>query len=142
MAYWLVKSEPSAWSWQQQENAKISPWDGVRNYQARNYMQQMQIGDLAFFYHSVEQKQIVGIVEVVKPYYPDSNDPKFGIVDVKAWKALPRPVALKEIKEHPLLKDLPLVRQQRLSVMPIDLKSWEIICQMAGFVPAAKDTKK
>ena len=134
MAYWLVKTEPGAWSWQDQVKAKTTGWDGVRNYQASNNMKVMKVGDLAFFYHSVHEKQIVGVVEVIKTYHPDPTDPtgRFGMVEVKAVKALPKPVSLKEIKENPQLQHLALVKQSRLSVMPIDPKSWKILCELGG----------
>ncbi len=132
MNYWLIKSEPGTWSWDDQVKKGTEHWDGVRNYQASNNMKAMKIGDLAFFYHSVNEKRIVGIVEIVKEYYPDHTDEKgrFGMVDVKAVKPVPNPVTLAEIKEHPALQDLALIRQSRLSVMPIDETSWNIICEM------------
>jgi predicted RNA-binding protein with PUA-like domain len=114
MAYWLMKSEPEAWSWAQQkmEGAKGAEWDGVRNFQARNNMRAMKKGDLAFFYHSGEEKQAVGIVKVVKEAHPDSTDPsgQWECVDVAAVKELPRPVTLAEIKATPALKAMVLVR--------------------------------
>ncbi|MGB1547127.1 MAG: EVE domain-containing protein [Alphaproteobacteria bacterium] len=133
MNYWLLKSEPGVWSWDDQTKVRKEPWDGVRNYQARNHLKAMQKGDHAFFYHSVNEKQIVGIVEVVKEYYPDPTDPsgRFGMVDVAAVKPLKRPVTLDEIKKDPKLKSLPLIRQSRLSVMPIDKASWKWICAIA-----------
>lgn len=134
MTYWLVKSEPSSWSWTDQVKSGKTSWDGVRNYQAANNMKAMKVGDLAFFYHSGEERQIVGIVEVSKTYYPDPSDPtgRFGMVDMKTVKALPKPVSLATIKEHPELQELALVRQSRLSVMPIDEKSWSILCTLGG----------
>lgn len=134
MAYWLIKTEPGAWSWDDQVKAGTTYWDGVRNYQAANNMKAMNIGDQCFFYHSVKDKEIVGIVEVVKEYYPDPSDKKgrFGMVDVKAVKALPQPITLDQIKAEPRLSELALVRQSRLSVMPIDDASWKLICQKAG----------
>jgi len=134
MNTWLIKSEPGAWSWQDQLDAgeKGTFWDGVRNYQASNNMKSMKIGDQCFFYHSVKEKSIVGIVEVIKEYYPDHTDPKgrFGMVDVKAIQTLPMPVTLAEIKAEPVLENLALVRQSRLSVVPIDAASWKHICIM------------
>jgi len=132
MAYWLVKSEPGAWSWDDQVKAKVTGWDGVRNYQAANNMKAMALGDLCFFYHSVNEKQIVGIVEVVKLYRPDPSDAsgRFGMVDVKAVKPFVRPVTLAEIKAEPRLKDLALVRQSRLSVLPVGKDEWTLICKM------------
>ena len=130
MAYWLMKSEPGNWSWDDQVKAGTAEWDGVRNYQAANNMKAMEIGDRCFFYHSVKEKRIVGIVEVVKLYYPDPTDAsgRFGMVDVKALKPLVEPVSLDQIKSDPRLQDLPLLRQSRLSVMPIDDAAWETIC--------------
>lgn len=134
MAYWLFKSEPSTWSWDDQVKKGTEHWDGVRNYQACNNMKAMKVGDLGFFYHSVNEKQIVGIVEVVKEYYPDHTDPngRFGMVDVKTVKAFPQPVSLAQIKADPRLHDLALVRQGRLSVSPIPKEAWDIICSMGG----------
>ena len=132
MAYWLVKSEPGTWSWDDQVKAKVTGWDGVRNYQAANNMKAMALGDLCFFYHSVNEKQIVGIVEVVKLYRPDPSDAsgRFGMVDVKAVKPFVRPVTLAEIKAEPRLQDLALVRQSRLSVLPVGKEEWALICKM------------
>ena len=134
MNYWLVKSEPGTWSWEDHVKKGVEHWDGVRNYQASNNMKAMKIGDQAFFYHSVKETRIVGIVEVVKEYYPDHTDPKgrFGMVDFKAVKPVPNPVTLKEIKAHPDLQDMALIRQSRLSVMPVSDDEWDIICKMAG----------
>ena len=134
MAYWLMKSEPSTWSWDDQVRDGVAEWDGVRNHQASNNLKAMRVGDRAFFYHSVNEKRIVGIVEVVKEYYPDPTDPKgrFGMVDVKAVAPLPSPVTLKDIKADPQLQELPLIKQSRLSVMPIDPESWRIICEKGG----------
>ena len=134
MAYWLMKSEPGTWSWDDQVRDRVAEWDGVRNHQASNNLKAMRLGDRAFFYHSVNEKRIVGIVEVVKEYYPDPSDPggRFGMVDVKAVEPLPRPVTLKDIKADPELQDLPLIKQSRLSVMPIDEASWQRICRMGG----------
>jgi len=130
MAYWLVKSEPSAWSWDDQVRDGTAEWDGVRNYQAANNLKAMKIGDRAFFYHSVNEKQIVGIVEVVKEYYPDPSDAagRFGMVDFKAVKPIVRPVTLAEIKAEPRLEGIALVRQSRLSVMPISDDHWRLLC--------------
>jgi predicted RNA-binding protein with PUA-like domain len=136
MAYWLMKSEPEAWSWNQQkkEGAKGAEWDGVRNFQARNNMRAMKKGDLAFFYHSGEEKQAVGIVKVVKEAHPDSTDPsdQWECVDVAAVKALPSPVTLAEIKATPALKAMVLVRNSRLSVQPVTESEWRKICAMGG----------
>ena len=132
MAYWLMKSEPGAWSWEDQVRDGTAEWDGVRNYQASNNMKAMRIGDRAFFYHSVNEKRIVGIVEVAREYYPDSTDAsgRFGMVDVKALMPMNKPVSLADIKGEPKLQELPLIRQSRLSVMPIDDESWALICRM------------
>ena len=132
MAYWLVKSEPGAWSWQDHVKAKVTAWDGVRNYQAANNMKAMKVGDQAFMYHSVNEKCIVGVLEVVKEYYPDPSDKtgRFGMVDLKAAHALKTPVTLAQIKADPKLAQLALVRQSRLSVMPIDDAAWRMICKM------------
>lgn len=132
LAYWLVKSEPDTWSWQDHVNKGVEPWNGVRNYQAANNMKAMKIGDLAFFYHSVKEKQIVGIVQVVKEYYPDPTDEtgRFGMVDFKAEKDVPSPVTLATIKSHPELQNMALVRQSRLSVCPVSEKEWRILCAL------------
>lgn len=130
MAYWLVKSEPGHWSWDDQVSAGTTCWDGVRNFQAANNLKAMRRGDRAFFYHSVNEKRIVGIVEVVREYYPDPGDPsgRFGMVDLKAVASLPRPVGLEQIKSDPRLQHLALVRQSRLSVMPVDDQAWATLC--------------
>ncbi len=136
MAFWLIKSEPGSWSWQDQLDAgeKGTFWDGVRNYQASNNMKAMKNGDQCFFYHSVKEKQIVGIVEVIKEYYPDHTDAsgRFGMVDVKAIETLKTPVTLADIKAEPRLSELALIRQSRLSVVPIDEASWSLIRKMGG----------
>ena len=137
MKYWLVKSEPNAWSWDDHVKVGVEPWDGVRNYQASNNMKAMSIGDRAFFYHSVKEKRIVGIVEVVREYYPDYTDPKgrFGMVDFEAVEPVPNPVTLEDIKGDERLHELALLKQSRLSVVPIDEASWKIICDMGGVKP-------
>lgn len=137
MAHWLVKSEPGAWSWDDHVKKGVEPWNGVRNYQAANNMKAMTVGDTAFFYHSVDEKRIVGIVEVARTYYPDPTDPagRFGMVDFKAVRPLARPVTLAEIKAEPRLAHLALIRQSRLSVMPIDGGAWKILCRMGGIKP-------
>ncbi|MGD8327153.1 MAG: EVE domain-containing protein [Sphingomonadales bacterium] len=132
MAKWLVKSEPFKYSWDDMVRDGTTHWDGVRNYQALNNMRAMKKGDLAFFYHSNEGKEIVGIVEIVKEFYPDPNDERSGLVDVKAHKAVPNPVTLKAIKADEGLHDIALVRQSRLSVMPIDDESWDKLSKMGG----------
>jgi predicted RNA-binding protein with PUA-like domain len=137
MAHWLMKSEPGAWSWDDQVRVGVEPWDGVRNHQAANNLKAMRVGDTAFFYHSVNEKRIVGIVRVVREYYPDPSDPagRFGMVDVEAVRPVPNPVTLAAIKADPRLSDLPLIRQSRLSVMPIPDDAWALLCAMGG-VPA------
>ena len=134
MAHWLIKSEPGSWSWDDQVKKGTEHWDGVRNHQANNNMKAMKKGDRAFFYHSVNEKQIVGVVEVVKEHYPDHTDPsgRFGMVDVKAVMPVETPVTLARIKADPRLGDLALVRQSRLSVVPVSDAHWKIICGMAG----------
>lgn len=134
MAYWLVKSEPDVWSWDQHVKKKVEPWTGVRNYQAANNMKAMKKGDLAFFYHSNVGREIVGIVEVVKEAYPDPESPThhFVLVDFKAVKPFPKPVTLKQIKETPGLEDIALIRQSRLSVMPITQDEWSILLKMGA----------
>jgi predicted RNA-binding protein with PUA-like domain len=136
MAYWLMKSEPEAWSWDQQkkEGAKGAEWDGVRNFQARNNMRAMRRGDLAFFYHSGDERQAVGIVKVVKEAHPDSTDGtgQWECVDVAAVKALPQRVTLAEIKATPALKAMVLVRNSRLSVQPVTDSEWRKVCAMGG----------
>ena len=137
MAYWLVKSEPGTWSWDNHVEAGTAEWDGVRNYQAANNMKAMKIGDKAFFYHSVNEKTVVGTLRVAREYYPDPTDPKakFGMVDFKALKPLKTPVTLAQIKDDPRLNHLALVKQSRLSVMPIDDDAWALICELGGTKP-------
>ena len=132
--YWLLKSEPDAWSWDNQVKEGASMWDGVRNYQARNNLKEMKKNDLCFFYHSVTERSIVGIVKVVKEYYPDPTDKtgRFVVVDVKAIKKLKNPVSLDQIKENNKLQDIALVKQSRLSVMPLKKTEWEIIIKMSN----------
>jgi len=132
MAYWLFKSEPGAWSWDDQVKKGVEAWTGVRNHQAANNMKAMKIGDRGFFYHSVDEKRIVGIVEVAKEYYPDHTDAsgRFGMVDIKSVKPMKRPVTLAEIKAELQLANLALVRQSRLSVTPIGDAEWRLICAM------------
>ena len=134
MKYWLLKSEPDAWSWDNQVKEGASMWDGVRNYQARNNLKEMKKNDLCFFYHSVTEKSIVGIVKIVKEYYPDPTDKtgRFVVVDVKAIKKLKNPVSLDQIKENSRLQDIALVKQSRLSVMPLKKTEWEIIIKMSN----------
>ncbi len=134
MNYWLMKSEPSTWSWQNQLDRGDAGegWDGVRNYQASNNMKAMEIGDLAFFYHSVNEKQIVGIAEVIALYHPDPTDAsgRFGMVTIRAVKSMQVPVTLAQIKADDRLQDMALVRQSRLSVTPVSADQWAIIMVM------------
>ena len=134
MAYWLLKSEPGTWSWQNQvdKGNEGEGWDGVRNYQASNYMKLMKLDDLCFFYHSVKEKKIIGIVKVIKLYHPDPTDNsyRFGMVTVKAIKTLNKPVTLSQIKGEEKLKDIFLIKQSRLSVMPISDVHWKIILSL------------
>lgn len=134
MKYWLVKSEPGAWSWEDHAKAGTAEWDGVRNHQACGNMKAMKLGDRAFFYHSVKEKQIVGLLEVAKEYYPDPTDKseRFGMVDFKALKPVEKPVTLAEIKATQELQDMSLVRQSRLSVCPVTAKEWRVILKMSG----------
>ena len=134
MKYWLIKSEPNTWSWDDQIKENIAMWDGVRNYQARNNLMSMKVNDLCFFYHSVNEKKIVGIVSITKEHYTDPTDKtkKFVAVDVKTKKTLKNPITLKQIKKEKKLSHLALVKQSRLSVMPIDKISWDLICKLGG----------
>lgn len=137
MAYWLVKSEPGEWSWNDHVRDGVAEWDGVRNYQAANNLKAMKKGDKAFFYHSVKEKRIVGTLQVVREYYPDDTDPtgRFVMVDFKALKPLKTPVTLADIKGDERLQNLALVRQSRLSVVPIGDEEWRIICERGGIKP-------
>ena len=134
MKYWLLKSEPDAWSWDNQVKEGASMWDGVRNYQARNNLKDMKKNDLCFFYHSVTEKSIIGIVKVVKEHYQDPTDKmgKFVVVDVEAVKKLKNSVSLDQIKENNKLKNIALVKQSRLSVMPLKKAEWDIIIKMSN----------
>ena len=133
--YWLLKSEPSTWSWKDQVKAGVEMWDGVRNYQARNNLMRMKKKDLCFFYHSVSEKSIIGIVEVVKEHYPDPTDKtgRFVVIDVKAKKKLKRAVSLEEIKNTPKLSSIALIKQSRLSVMPLTKNEWGLILKVSSF---------
>ena len=134
MAYWLLKSEPGTWSWDDQlkKGDEGEGWDGVRNYQASNNMKKMEIGDLAFFYHSVSEKRIVGIVSIIEKYQDDPTDKtgRFGMVVVKAIKSFTKSVSLSEIKSNQKLQEISLIKQSRLSVMPISKEHWDIILEM------------
>ena len=134
MQYWLMKSEPSAYSWQQLNKDGKTGWTGVRNFQASANMKKMQKGDRAFFYHSNEGLEIVGIMEVGKEYHPDPTDKtgKFGMVEVKPVAPVPTPVSMKEIKATPSLKDMVLVKNSRLSVQPVTAAEWKQVCKMGG----------
>lgn len=136
MAFWLFKSEPSTWSWDQQvaKGDAGEEWDGVRNYQARNFMREMVKGDLGFFYHSQSEKAVVGIVEVIAEAHPDSttDDERWECVDIRAIKPLRRPVTLDEIKSDERLGDMVLVRNSRLSVQPVTADEWGVICSLGG----------
>ena len=131
--YWLMKSEPSTWSWNNQVKDKITMWDGVRNYQARNNLMKMKQKDLCFFYHSVTEKSIVGVVEVIKEHYPDPTDKtgRFVVVDVKTKYKFKNPVSLDQIKNNPKLSEIPLIKQSRLSVMPIRSSEWNAIIKIS-----------
>jgi len=136
MQYWLFKSEPNTWSWLDQvfKGDLGEEWDGVRNYQARNFMRQMEIGDLGFFYHSMKEKSIVGIVEVIAKAHLDStsDDPRWECVDIRAVKRVNKPVTLQQIKSHPRLEQMVLVNNSRLSIQPVTECEWEIVCAMAA----------
>ena len=136
MARWLFKSEPDAWSWDKQKakGKAGQEWDGVRNYQARNNMREMKVGDLGFFYHSNEGKAVVGIVEVAAPAHRDSttDDERWECVDIRALADVPRPVSLKEIKANEALSNMALVTSMRLSVQPVTEAEWIEVCRMGG----------
>jgi predicted RNA-binding protein with PUA-like domain len=157
MAYWLLKSEPDAFSWDDltEKGAKGEPWTGVRNFTARNNMKAMQLGDLCFFYHSNIGKEVVGICEVITPAHPDQTDPTgvWKCVDVRAVERLPRPVTLVDVKANPRLKEMALVKTARLSVQPVTEAEWAEVCRMGGLAqpktagsaaktPAKKTAKK
>lgn len=143
MNYWLIKSEPGTWSFDDQLNApkKSTTWDGVRNHQANNNMKAMRKGDKAFFYHSVNEKQIVGTVKITKEHEPDPTDKTgtpgkgFGMVTVQADQPCKTPVTLADIKAEPKLKDMVLVKNSRLSVQPVTAAEWKLVCKMAGIKP-------
>ena len=139
MRYWLFKSEPSVWSWNDQvaKGDAGEEWDGVRNYQARNFMREMAVGDRGFFYHSQSEKAVVGIVEVAAEAHPDSttDDERWDCVDIRAIAPLARPVTLDAIKAEPRLADMALVRLSRLSVQPVTAEEWRIVCGMGGVAP-------
>ena len=132
MNFWLLKSEPNTWSWDHQVKEGPSMWDGVRNYQARNNLKKMKFGDLCFFYHSNIGKEIVGVVKIIKEAFIDKTDKKkrFVAVQVRFDEEFSTPISLEKIKKNKDISHLPLIKQSRLSVMPIDYKSWKIICKM------------
>lgn len=136
MAYWLFKSEPSTWSWDDQvaKGDDGEEWDGVRNYQARNFMREMKIGDLGFFYHSQKDKAIVGVVEVIAEAHPDSTteDDRWECVDIKAVRPVQTPVTLEMVKQDERLAEMALLRNSRLSVQPVRQEEWSILCDLAG----------
>ncbi|WP_298805095.1 EVE domain-containing protein [uncultured Lentibacter sp.] len=136
MRYWLFKSEPDTWGWPAQlaKGDAGEEWDGVRNYQARNVMREMRVGDRGFFYHSQSDKAVVGIVEVIAEAHPDSStdDPRWECVDIKALRPFARPVTLAQIKADPRLAEMPLVKSPRLSVQPVTETQWQIICAMGA----------
>lgn len=140
MAYWLFKSEPSTWSWEDQKKkgAKGEPWNGVRNYQANNNMKAMKKGDLGFFYHSVDEKRMVGIVRVIEEHRPDPTDKsgRFGLVTIEAVCDLPSPVTLADVKAEPALAEMALLKQSRLSVQPVRAEEWKLLCKMGGLKKA------
>ncbi len=130
ISYWLLKTEPSTFSWDNQVKANVEPWDGVRNYQARNNLRAMKVGDLAFFYHTAEERKIVGIVEIYKEAYPDT-DHNFSCVDVKTKAALSNPVSLSSIKLNPKLQNMILIKNSRLSVLPVSKEDFMEIIKMS-----------
>ncbi|MGB1034811.1 MAG: EVE domain-containing protein [Primorskyibacter sp.] len=138
MRYWLFKSEPDAWSWDQQtaKGQDGEEWNGVRNYQARNHMRDMRLGDLGFFYHSQKDKAIVGVVEVCAESHPDSttDDPRWDCVDIRALAPVQTPVTLAQVKAHPILGQMVLAKNTRLSVQPVALHEWDLICDLAGII--------
>ncbi|WP_147109875.1 EVE domain-containing protein [Tateyamaria sp. syn59] len=139
MRYWLFKSEPSTWSWDQQvgKGDAGEEWDGVRNYQARNFMREMKVGDRGFFYHSQTEKAVVGIVEVIAEAHPDSttDDERWECVDIKAIGPVQTPVTLEMVKADPRLEEMALIRNSRLSVQPVTDAEWAVVCEMAGVDP-------
>ncbi len=144
MAYWLFKTEPGVWSWDDQvaKGAAGEPWTGVRNHAAHNNMKAMRVGDRGFFYHSGDEKRIMGVVEVIRAHRPDPTDEtgRFGLVDVKAVAPFARPVTLAEIKAESRLSDMALVRNSRLSVQPVTAAEWHLICAMGGVAAHGLET--
>jgi predicted RNA-binding protein with PUA-like domain len=138
MAHWLFKSEPESWSWQQQKakGVKGQEWDGVRNFQARGNMRKMKKGERGFFYHSGAEKAVVGIVEVIAEAHPESTNPDWECVDLKAVADVPKPVTLADVKAEKRLADMVLVRNSRLSVQPVNDSEWGLVLKMGGLDPA------
>ncbi len=138
MAYWLFKTEADSWSWEQQKGkgAAGQEWDGVRNFQARSNMRKMKKGDRGFFYHTGDEKAVVGIVEVIKEAHPESKDANWECVDLKAVADVPKPVTLVAVKAEPKLKDMVLVKNSRLSVQPVSASEWALVCKMGSLDPA------
>jgi len=138
MQYWLFKSEPNTWGWDKQsaKGEAGEEWDGVRNYQARNFMRQMAVGDLGFFYHSVNEKQVVGVIEVIAEAHPDSttDDARWECVDIKAIAPFPQPVTLQHINDDSRITEMILVKNSRLSVQPVTPKEWALVCEMGGYI--------
>ncbi len=134
MAYWLFKSEPNSWSWDDQKRRGDAgqEWDGVRNYQARNHMRAMKVGDRGFFYHSGDERRVVGIVEVIAEAHPESKDPAWECVDLKAVTDMPNPVSLAQVKAEGRLKGMALVANSRLSVQPVREEEWQLVSAMGG----------
>lgn len=142
MAYWLFKSEPNTWGWRDQcGRGKVGEhWDGVRNFLANKNMKQMKCGDMGFFYHSVNEKRIMGSVEIIKEHYPDHTDPKvrFGMVDIMALETATTHASLSKIKATPRLAEMVLVNNSRLSVQPVSAAEWKLVCKMCGLDPSGK----
>lgn len=138
MAYWLFKTEADSWSWEQQKGkgAAGQEWDGVRNFQARSNMRKMKKGDRGFFYHTGDEKAVVGIVEVIAEAHPESKDANWECVDLKAVADVPKPVTLVAVKAEPKLKDMVLVKNSRLSVQPVSASEWALVCKMGSLDPA------
>ncbi|MBT4384897.1 EVE domain-containing protein [Candidatus Peregrinibacteria bacterium] len=131
MNYWLLKTEPDCYNWSEMLTDKKTEWDGIHNYQARNFMREMKKGDKAFFYHTGGERRIMGIVEIIKEAYPDPEDERWTWVDVKMLKGLERPIGLRELKEHPgFPPDMKLFKQGRLSVVPIEKQEWNLILSL------------
>jgi predicted RNA-binding protein with PUA-like domain len=137
MNHWLFKSEPETWGWDKQaaRGEQGQEWDGVRNFQARNHMKAMKKGDRGFFYHSGDERAVVGVVEVIAEAHPDSTaeDPRWQCVDIRAVAPFPQPVTLDAVKAEPRLKDMVLVRNSRLSVQPVTAEEWRVVCAMGGY---------